>query len=178
MAIMTLEKSLGTSTAQVRDRSVDYQQRGLEDFRSTMEEMAQALGDMSKPLRRSFQNRERLSLEDAYAVMWAKYKRELGNGDESIGKAILREQGCSAPFMSAIHTIISTDVGYNPRAREQQAQRFSVALRLAVHLSPDRGDAIYARLDHALHPARSLHPLSIVNAYLAFKAHEHEATRF
>lgn len=179
MAVMTLDNKLGVPKAREQAAtSPETHQRLLENFRSTMEEMAQALGDMTTPLRRSFHNRERLSLEDAYAVVWGKSKQELGNGDEEIGKARLREQGCSTPFMVAIHTIIATDVGYNTRLRDDQAQRFSVALRLAVHLSPDKGAAIYEQLDQTLHPTRHSHSLTIVNAYLAFKAHEFEAGRF
>ena len=179
MAVMTLDKDLEVASARSRAGCLpDYHQRSLEHFRESMSEMAYALGDMSTLLRRSFQNRDRLSVEDAYACMWSKLKQQLGSGDEEAGKAILRAQGCSAAFMSAIHSIITTDVGYNVRHREDQAQRFSVALRLAVHVSPDKGAAIYERLDRALHPVGSSHPLTIVNAYLAFKAREFEAQRF
>jgi hypothetical protein len=172
MAVITIDPDLEKSTAQSRGGLLpDYHRRSLEQFREAMSEMAQALGDLTTPMRRSFQNRERLSVEDAYACVWDKSKRQLGDGDEEMGKAILREQGCSTAFMSAIHNIITTDVGYGIRARDDQAQRFAVALRLAVHLSPDKGEAIYTQLDTTLHPGRSACSLTVVNAYLAFKAH-------
>jgi hypothetical protein len=135
-----------------------------------MSDMAMALGDLTTPLRRSVQSRDRLAVEDAYACFWKSLKQELANGDESQAKALLREQGCSAVFLSALHTIMSTDVGFNERRREDQTQRFAVALRLAIHLSPDKGASIYEHLDAVLHPERHSYPLSIVNAYLVFKA--------
>jgi hypothetical protein len=135
-----------------------------------MSDIPMALADLATPLRRSVQSRDRLGVEDAYACVWKSLKQQLGNGDESQAKAILREQGCSAQFLSAIHTIMNTDVGFNEWRREDQNQRFSVALRLAIHLSPDKGASIYEHLDAALHPERHSYPLSIVNAYLVFKA--------
>ena len=136
-----------------------------------------ALGDLSRPMRRSAHDRGRLAVEDVYAGMWQRMKRELCGGDAEAAKHMIRQEGCSAYFMSAIHSITTTNVGYNPRSRDDQAQRFSVALRLAVHLSPDNGAAIYEQLDNALCTKRHPYSLAIVNAYLAFKAHQYEANR-
>lgn len=150
------------------------QERILQSFRESVTDIAMALGDLTTPLRRSPQNRERLLVEDAYACVWKSAKQHLSErgGDETAAKLILRQQECSMAFLSALHNIVSTDVGFDPRRRCDQGQRFSVALRLAIHLSPDGGGWIIEHLDQALHPERNSIPLSIVNTYLAFKAHK------
>jgi hypothetical protein len=171
--MMTADNSASSAPKTAAEKSLtEFQQSCIRHFRESMEDMAMALGDLSRPMRRSLHNRERLSVEDAYACIWQSQKQGLCAGNEEASKQILREQGCSAPFMRAVYEIMSTDVGYNARSREDQAQRFSVALRLAVHLSPDKGAAIFEQLDYELHPDRRPHPLAIVNAYLALKARE------
>jgi len=171
MAAVTLD----TRSPQLLDTRTEAkfsqsQETSLQNFRESVTDIAMALGDLGTPLRRSPQSRERLMVEDVYACIWKNGKQQLSQGDEATAKLILREQGCSMAFMSAMHNIMSTDVGFDPRRRDDQAQRFSVALRLAVHLSPDGGASIYEHLDQALHPERNSPPLSIVNTYLAFKA--------
>jgi hypothetical protein len=171
MAVLTLDKPSSPFRQTPQEAKLSKsQETSLHHFRESVTDIAMALGDLGTPLRRSPQSRDRLMVEDAYACIWKDGKQQLSKGDEATAKLILREQGCSMAFISALHSIMNTDVGFDPRRRDDQAQRFSVALRLAVHLSPDGGASIYEHLDQALHPQRNSAPLSIVNTYLAFKA--------
>ena len=150
-------------------RSKTGREAALENFHESVTSIAGLLGDMSSPLRRSARNPERFLVEDAFACMWKDSKVHLGQGNDEVAKAILRAQGGSAPFMNAVHALLRFEAGNNPRLSEEQAKRFSVALRFAVHLAPDGGDLIHQELDKALHPSRSSCPLAILNAYLAHK---------
>ncbi len=156
-----------------QNQSREHQTEAREDviarFQETVVAIAEQLGDMTTPLRHSHHNRDRFLVEDAFAYLWKESKRQLGGDNDESAKGILRAAGGSGPFMNAIHSIVHSDVGNSQRHRDEQAQRFSVALRLAVHLSPDHGAAIYQELDRLLHPARSSCPLSVLNAYLAHK---------
>jgi hypothetical protein len=144
-------------------------QEVIERFHESVTTIAGLLGDMSTPLRRSAHNRERFLVEDAFAYTWKDSKLQLGHGDDEAAKRILRAQGASEPFLDAVRSLLQVETGSSPRFSEEQAKRFSVALRFAVHLSPDGGDMIYNELDKALHPSYSSCPLALINAYLAHK---------
>jgi len=170
MAVITSEApSHRVSPEQASERKTAAQEHVVERFRESVVSMAEALGDMNTLLRHSYQNRARFMVEDAFACMWKDSKRQLGGDADEGAKAILRSAGASEPFMNAIHSIVNWHVGNSQRHRDDQVHRFRVALRFAVHLSPDRGDAILQELDRKLHPSHSSCPLSILNAYQAFK---------
>ena len=141
----------------------------LNTFHESVATIAGLLGDMCTPLRRCPYNRDRFLVEDAFSCMWKDSKQLLGRGDDEAAKVILRTQGASTPFMDALYTLLRVETGSSPRLSEEQAKRFSVALRFAVHLSSDGGELIHKELDRALHPSRSSCPLAIINAYLAYK---------
>lgn len=156
-------------------RSSGFPSRILDNFRGEMARIADSLGDVEKRLFR-MPGSERLWVEADYTDSWKDVKHTLGREPENVelAKGILRAQGCHEPFLEAVEKIIKAGRPYDTRLQEDRLTRFNVALRYAVHLSPDGGEQVYQHVDALTDTRRTQCPLSFVAAYEAFKVRHHE----
>jgi hypothetical protein len=147
----------------------------LEKFASTMREISEVLVDLNQPLALA-RSGQRSIVEAKYSYCWGEFKHALGDQKDQIAesKGILRSQGCEQFFLQAIETIVRAPWPFTLRQQEDRLERFNLALRWAVHLSPGDADATYQTVDLLTDVRKSLCPLRLVNAYQAFKARDGE----
>jgi hypothetical protein len=137
---------------------------GLSHVASFRNQATQIAHDLS-----NFQARYNIS--DRFSDLWSHMKALAPAHDEERVKRILRAQGCSRHFMRSIDRLIELSLDCPEALEKMIATRFKIGLRLAVHLSSDRGAGVFRYYDEVFAATvleGAINP-SIASAYSEFK---------
>lgn len=109
-------------------------------------------------------------LNSRFSRLWKDTKALVDPRNVEEAKATLRAQNCSEFFVEAVDTFIRMGMKCSEGQQRMRVARFLISLRLAIHLSSDKGAEIYQFYNTAFHPEACPrpHPL-LVRAYEAYK---------
>jgi hypothetical protein len=145
----------------------------IREFTQGMAAIAALLRNFDTPLQlANGKNHDRT--EEAYSILWRNAKDKVEPQFQEQAKATLRGQGCSELFIEVIDAVIQSKLSTDVDSKKQLLSRFMIALRLAVHLSPDRGAQLISLLDEQLQPQncpQDSAALTISTTYARAKKH-------
>jgi hypothetical protein len=146
---------------------------GLRDrFMAALKEIAADLVYLREPLLPDqFQNQPEVAAR--YSRLWKEMKEYAGESEEIIkaAKSELRSLGGQHIFVDTLRMFIEPGLPNSKFDQDDMIMRFRIALRLAMHLSPDGGKEVCCKLDRLLYPQYgNTAPLYLVKAYQGYLA--------
>lgn len=124
----------------------------LQEFKTEVQAVATLLADFKKPLTLLIPKRQ-VNVDAFFSSVWKKAKDKVLPEHVEAAKRALRSQGCSEYFTAVVEKIISSRLSCSPEKKRELLTRFLLAIKFAVHLSPDKGAAIYRGYDEVFRPS-------------------------